>query len=57
MASLEVYFDTSQCPEVNENLLKHLDYKYERPGPRPNKQGAKYIIGGEVQHEQENNNG
>jgi len=57
MASLEVYFDTSQCPEVNENLLKHLDYKYERPGPRPNKQGAKYIIGGDVRHEQENYNG
>ena len=32
---LEIYFDKSKCPEVNEDLLINLDYIYERPAARP----------------------
>ena len=34
---LEFYFNLSECPEVEENLMINLDYNYNRAGPRSSK--------------------
>ncbi len=39
LGTLEIYFNKKNCPEVNESLMRYLDYTYQRPGPRLKESG------------------
>ena len=39
LGTLEIYFNKKNCPEVNENLMRYLDYTYQRHGSRQKESG------------------